>query len=171
MIQHFRMFAGYNAWANERVYQAVAGLTDDDYRADRGAFFGSVHRTLNHIMVADLIWMKRLTGHGDAPGKLDEVLYDDPAALHEVRTALDARISDWIFSLDDAALNAMVEYRAITRPDPFRQSVATVLAHLFNHQTHHRGQVHTLLTILQGNDAGPALDLVAYQRQIGTTSF
>ncbi|MGD9743229.1 MAG: DinB family protein [Dongiaceae bacterium] len=70
----FEMMAGYNQWANRRIYEAVARLPDADYRADRGAFFGSLHGTLNHLLGTDRIWMRRFTGAGEAPS-LDLILY------------------------------------------------------------------------------------------------
>ena len=73
----FQMFAGYNAWANERLYAAVAELPDEEYRADHGAFFKSVHGTLNHLLVGDRIWMQRITGEGDAPTRLVEPLAEE----------------------------------------------------------------------------------------------
>jgi uncharacterized damage-inducible protein DinB len=81
MKSHFALLAAYNAWCNERIYAAAAQLSDADYRADRGAFFKSVHGTLNHILVADRVWLKRFTGQGEAPTRLDAILYDDPADL------------------------------------------------------------------------------------------
>ncbi|HBF55025.1 MAG TPA: damage-inducible protein DinB, partial [Afipia sp.] len=71
LTRHFRMFGHYNAWANARLYEAAGRLGDADYRADRGAFFKSVHGTLNHLLATDRIWMKRFTGEGDAPDRLD----------------------------------------------------------------------------------------------------
>jgi hypothetical protein len=92
MLPIFRMFAGYNAWANERLYSAAAMLSDSEYRADHGAFFGSVHGTLNHLLVGDRIWMQRLTGEGEAPARLDAILHEDFGALRAAREAEDARI-------------------------------------------------------------------------------
>jgi uncharacterized damage-inducible protein DinB len=77
MTERYRMFAAYNAWANVRLYDAAAKLSDADYRVDRGAFFKSVHGTLNHLLVADRIWMQRFTGTGEAPGRLDAILHED----------------------------------------------------------------------------------------------
>jgi DinB family len=68
---HFVMLAGYNAWANRRLYDAAETLSNADYRADRGVFFKSMHGTLNHLLVTDRIWMRRFTGTGDAPDRLD----------------------------------------------------------------------------------------------------
>ena len=87
MKARYQMFAGYNAWCNERLYAAAATLSDADYRADRGAFFKSVHGTLNHILVADRIWMRRFTGEGPQPTALDQILYDEFASLREARVA------------------------------------------------------------------------------------
>ena len=85
MLARYRMFAGYNAWANERLYAAAAKLSDADYRADRGAFFKSVHGTLNHLLVGDRIWMQRFTGRGEAPTQLGMILFDDLPALTAAR--------------------------------------------------------------------------------------
>jgi uncharacterized damage-inducible protein DinB len=165
MKRHFAMMAGYNAWCNERLYEVAAQLPDADYRADRGAFFKSVHGTLNHLLVADRIWMRRFTGDGEAPDRLDAVLFEDFAALRAARQKEDRRIVAYADHLSDADLAGRFRYRTITNPADVEQPLATALAHFFNHQTHHRGQVHCLLTGL-GLDA-PSLDLLPFQRQTG----
>jgi uncharacterized damage-inducible protein DinB len=165
MKQHFVMMAGYNAWSNGRVYDAAAQLPDSDYRADRGAFFKSVHGTLNHILVADRIWMKRFTGEGEAPNRLDAILFEDFAELREARRNEDERIAAYVDCLSDADLAGRFRYRTITNPTDVEQPLAPALMHFFNHQTHHRGQVHCLLTGL-GREA-PSLDLLSFQRQTG----
>ena len=76
MIEQFAMLAGYNSWVNERLYDAAALLPDAEYRADLGAFFGSIHGTLNHILIGDRIWMHVFTGEGKKPTELDAILYD-----------------------------------------------------------------------------------------------
>jgi uncharacterized damage-inducible protein DinB len=161
----FSMLAGYNAWANERVYDAVERLSDADYRADRGAFFKSVHGTLNHLLVADRIWLRRFTGEGDAPDRLDAVLFDSFEALRAARRAEDERIVTYVDGLNDAALAGRIRYRAVSSPAEFEQPLAPALSHFFNHQTHHRGQVHALLTGLMGE--APPLDLILFQRESG----
>jgi uncharacterized damage-inducible protein DinB len=143
---HFSMLAGYNTWANARVYEAAAGLSDADYRADRGAFFKSVHGTLNHLLVTDRIWMRRFTGAGDALSRLDAILFDDLSALRAVRGAEDERIETYIAGLDEKDLQGRFRYRTISNPAEFEQPLASALIHFFNHQTHHRGQVHAMLT-------------------------
>jgi uncharacterized damage-inducible protein DinB len=164
MQSHFDMFARYNAWANARLYDAAEKLDDAAYRTDRGAFFKSVHGTLNHLLATDRIWMRRFTGTGDAPDRLDAILFDDFSGLRVARVAEDARVVAYVSGLDDAALAGTIRYRRVSSPEVFEQPLAPALSHLFNHQTHHRGQVHALLTGLVG--AAPELDLLYYQRQV-----
>lgn len=163
----FEMLADYNAWANERLYDAAARLPDADYRADRGAFFGSLHGTLNHILIGDRIWMHVFTGQGVKPTQLDAILYDGLATLREARRAEDARIKAYVASLSDRDLAGTVRYTTIRSPADIEQYLAPLLIHLFNHQTHHRGQAHGLLTMFTGE--APTLDLVMFQRQTGVS--
>jgi uncharacterized damage-inducible protein DinB len=167
MSERYRMFAGYNTWANERLYEAAAQLSDAEYRADRGAFFGSLHGTLNHLLVGDRLWMRRFTGTGDAPNKLDAILYDDFAELREVRRAEDLRISRYCDGLDPTSLASEFTYRTIVNATTIKQPLAPALDHFFNHQTHHRGQAHCLLTMIGGRQAAPSLDLILFQRETG----
>jgi uncharacterized damage-inducible protein DinB len=162
---HFALLAAYNAWCNERIYAAAAQLSDADYRADRGAFFKSVHGTLNHILVADRVWLKRFTGQGEAPTRLDAILYDNLADLRQARQAEDARIIGYIDGLSEAGLSGHIRFRTMSNPEDIEQPLATALIHFFNHQTHHRGQTHGLLTGF-GLEA-PSLDLILFQRQTG----
>jgi uncharacterized damage-inducible protein DinB len=161
----FQMFAGYNEWANGRIYAAAAALPDADYRADHGAFFGSVHGTLNHLLVGDQIWMQRLSGAGEAPAQLDAILYDDLDGLRAARVEEDARIVAFVEGLTDADLARKIKYRTISRPADFEQELRYALPPVFNHQTHHRGPVHALLTRITGD--APSLDLILYQRETG----
>jgi len=167
MISRYLMFAGYNAWCNTRLYDAVAPLSDADYRADRGAFFKSLHGTLNHLLVGDRIWMRRFTCAGEIPKSLDAILYDDFAQLRAARSVEDARISCYIASLSEADLAGTICYRTFVRPAEIEQPLAPALDHFFNHQTHHRGQAHALLSAVVGNDATPSFDLIIYQRETG----
>ena len=160
---HYRMFGHYNAWANKRLFAATAQLGVEQYRADRGAFFRSVHGTLNHLLVTDRIWMRRFTGEGDAPDRLDAILFETFEDLRAAREAEDRRIVDFVDRLDDERIAATIKYRRVSSPEEFEQPLAPALAHWFNHQTHHRGQVHALLTGLVGR--APELDLLFYQRE------
>lgn len=169
MKQHFQMFAAYNQWANGLVYDAVAKLPDEDYRLDRGAPFKSLHGTLNHILVADRIWLKRFTGDGDAPSKLDTILYDDLSLLRVAREAEDARIRRWIDDLTDEDIHGRFTYTTVTDLRTISQRLAPALSHFFNHQTHHRGQASAILTGF-GEEA-PAMDLIYFQRTEGGRRF
>jgi uncharacterized damage-inducible protein DinB len=159
---HYRTFGRYNAWANGRLYDAAARLSPEQYRADRGAFFKSVHGTLNHLLVTDRIWMWRFTGSGEAPDRLDAILFETFEELRVAREAEDRRIVDFVDGLDDGRIAATIKYRRVSTPEEFEQQLAPALAHWFNHQTHHRGQVHALLTGLVGE--APELDLLFFLR-------
>lgn len=161
------MLAAYNMWVNRRLFDAAAQLSDADYRADRGAFFGSLHGTLNHLLVGDRIWMHRFTGTGEAPDRLDAILYEDFAPLRAARGAEDARIRDYVGALTAADLAGTIRYRTTRSPTEIEQQLAPLLVHFFNHQTHHRGQAHCLLTEIAG--AAPSLDLLVYQRETGVS--
>jgi uncharacterized damage-inducible protein DinB len=156
------MFGRYNAWANTRLYEAAARLGPERYRADRGAFFKSVHGTLNHLLVTDRIWMQRFTGEGDAPNRLDAILFETFGELRDAREAEDRRIVGFVDGLDDGRIAGTVKYRRVSSPAEIEQELGAALAHWFNHQTHHRGQVHALLTGLLGE--APELDLLFFQR-------
>jgi len=167
MLARYRMFAGYNAWCNERLYDTAALLSDADYRADRGVFFKSLHGTLNHLLVGDRIWMRRFTGQGEVPPGLDAILYDDFPQLRAARCAEDELISSYIGSLREDDLAKAIRYRTVVNPQDIEQTLAPALDHFFNHQTHHRGQAHALLSAATGNDRTPSFDLIIYQRETG----
>ena len=164
MKAHYSAFARYNAWANRRLYDAAAELSDAEYRADRGAFFKSMHGTLNHLLATDRIWMKRFTGEGEAPDRLDAIVQERLADLRAAREAEDRRIVAYIGSLDEARLAGVIRYRRVSSPEEFVQKLAPALAHWFNHQTHHRGHAHMILTSL--GKTAPELDLLYYQREV-----
>lgn len=167
MIEHWRMFAAYNAWANRRLYAACLQLPAADVHRDGGAFFGSIAATLNHLLVTDRIWMARFLSEPAPPYALDTILFEDFSELAAARTAEDRRIVDWVGGLTAVDLDRALVYRRQTSPEQIRQSLGQALAHLFNHQTHHRGQAHALLTQFAGPFAGPPLDLAFFQRGIG----
>src|SRR5260370_1930746 len=100
MKDHYTSFAGYNAWANRRLYDAAAQLSDTEYRADKGAFFKSMHGTLNHLLTTDRIWMKRFTAEGEAPDRLDAILHHPLPHLPAARARQDRRLVAWVGHLD-----------------------------------------------------------------------
>ncbi len=156
------MLAAYNAWANQRVYDAAAELGDDEWLRDTGAFFRSMMGTLNHILVGDRIWMKRFTGDGDAPASLDAILFTDFSKLRAARDAEDKRILKWMAGLGEKALSGRFTYMTVTDMRTVSQRLAPALGHFFNHQTHHRGQAHMILTVL--GRPSLQLDLIYFQR-------
>lgn len=167
MLARYQMFAGYNAWCNERLYEAAARIPDADYRANRGAFFKSLHGTLNHLLVGDRIWLRRFTGHGETLSNLDAILFDSLTQLRAARRIEDERINAYISALREEDLAKTIRFRTVVNPQTIEQVLAPALDHFFNHQTHHRGQAHALLSAIVGNDLTPSFDLIIYQRQTG----
>jgi uncharacterized damage-inducible protein DinB len=150
------MLARYNTLANRRLYEACASLSDAERKEDRPAFLGSIHGTLNHIMVGDRIWLARFGGEKVSSTNLDAILYKDFDELRRVRISEDERIETFAFGLNEEFLGGPIRYvnnEGKTYVDP----VSLLVAHLFNHQTHHRGQIHDML--IQTEVAPPVLDL------------
>jgi len=159
---HFDQLAEYNGWANRRLYDEAARLADDMRKRPVGVFFGSLHGTLNHLLVTDYIWLRRMTGAGPQPERLNQILHEDFVELRAARQAADARIHRFVTELTPPDYDRMLEYQNSTGKS-FQQKLGPALTHLFNHQTHHRGQAHAALTIL-GVREPASLDLLALQR-------
>ncbi len=164
LIQHFQMLARYNTLANRRVYESCLQLTDAERKRTRPAFFKSIHGTLNHIMVgealcasfASRIWLTRFEGGEIESTGLDAILYEDFDEWREARIAEDQRIEAFASGLAEEFLASTITYRnnaGNIHTDP----VNLLVAHFFNHQTHHRGQIHDMLT--QTEIAPPVLDM------------
>lgn len=170
LLANFRFHAGYNRWFNERLYGACERLPDAERKRDRGAFFHSIHGSLNHLVWSDRLWLRRFAAQGYdfpalAPGLLQlpegavhgTVLHDDWAALRTARAELDAAIGQWVDAMPAEFLLSTMRYantKGVQREHPAWQAVT----HFFNHQTHHRGQVTTLLS-QAGVDVG-ATDII-----------
>jgi uncharacterized damage-inducible protein DinB len=163
MLDYFRTLARYNQWANRRLYAACAELSEPEYMKPRAAFFGSLHGTLNHILVADRIWMGRIIGHDSGIKALDQMLYGDFAGLRVAREAEDAQIINVIDAMDLPTLNTTLRYKPLTDSSTMTMPMRFVLGHLFNHEAHHRGQAHGLLS--QTSVPPPPLDLPYYLRE------
>jgi uncharacterized damage-inducible protein DinB len=166
---HCVALARYNRWMNEKLYAVAAMLTDEERKRDRAAFFKSIHGTFNHLLLADRVWMGRFAGVSlpsdwMGPGgirSLDQELYADFDELRHERGKTDREIESWVAGLRAESLAAPLRYtrKGKTYDDPLWRLVA----HLFNHQTHHRGQVTTLL-MQAGHDPG-VTDLLAMFRE------
>jgi len=159
--RYYSTFARYNAWANARLYGACAKLSEADYLKPRASFFGSIHATLNHLMVVDRIWLGRIESRPEKLA-LNQILYGDFTALHVARVAEDDRLIRVVDNIDPARLDQPLDYLN-TRGERFRTPLRIVLGHLFNHQTHHRGQAHGLLS--QTPVPPPELDLIFFVRE------
>ena len=163
LLDHLRRLARYNAWANRRLYAACRELPAEAYHAPRPAFFGSIHGTLNHLLVADRIWLDRLAGRAPRHTRLNEQPCATLDALEAARRAEDERIAAVVDGLDgEADLRRVVRY-ATTSGAPQVTPVADILLHLFNHHTHHRGQVNDQLS--QTAVPPPPLDLILFMRE------
>ena len=159
MKAHFERMARYNRWANRQLYGAVAQLDVEDFHAPRSGFFPSIAKTLNHMVVTDRIWMGRFTGKLSDHRRLDETPYDNLPDLTAAREAEDQRIIAFFKELTPARIDSIFDYKN-TAGEPRSQPMLPVLAHFFNHQTHHRGQAHGMLSSTRV--APPPLDLVYF---------
>ena len=150
-MNYYSVMATYNQWMNQKLYDLCADIPNLERKSDRGAFFKSIHGTLNHILIADSIWLGRFTQQ-PFTAQLDRELYTDFSELRTQRERLDLTIIDWAQDLTPDWLNTDLTYTnnsGITRTLPHWVFVT----HMFNHQTHHRGQLTTLLNQL-GYDPG-----------------
>jgi uncharacterized damage-inducible protein DinB len=129
MKSHFEQFAAYNRWANSRLFAVALALNEGDYRRNVGAFFKSLHGTLNHLLVTDRIWMKRLTGEGQHPNRLNATVYEDRQELALARASEDDRIVNFVKSLDDGSMTGTLKY-ATTSGKPHEQPPLDLLAML-----------------------------------------
>jgi uncharacterized damage-inducible protein DinB len=163
------MMALYNRWANDRLFAAAALIAPEALAEERGAFFGSLLGTLNHLLVTDRLWMSRLGGESPRGTRLDEVLHYDLGDLCAARLVQDRRLVDYVHGLSEKRLAETLDY-ATSSGAPHSQPLHHLLAHLFNHQTHHRGQAHHLVGLALGRDKTPVLDLLAYQRSTAPVS-
>lgn len=154
----WRQHARYNTLANQRLYAACAVLDDAARKRDVGAFFGSLHGTLNHLLLGDRIWMARFEGRAHPSSGLDAVLFADFGALRTARAAMDADIEAF-FAAPPAGFWARALRYVNNEGRVFEDPPDLIVAHFFNHQTHHRGQAHALLSILGLGRGTPVLDL------------
>ena len=145
---YVRKMAGYNRWQNENLYSVAGTLSDRERRRERGAFFGSIHNTLNHLLWADQIWLSRFNGRPAPKGGIRESLtlvehWDD---LRAMRVATDEETIAWADGLDPEWISGDLTWFSGAAQRELTKPKWVLLAHFFNHQTHHRGQVHCMLT-------------------------
>lgn len=169
-IEHITLMANYNQWMNQKVYDAASHLTDAQLLEDRRAFFGSILGTLNHLALGDTVWLKRFAQHPAGylalvpleavamPSDLKHLAFADLRTLAAYRVWLDQLIIDWVNTLQAPELDHRLHYHNM-RGVAANKDFSSLLLHFFNHQTHHRGQVTTLLS-QAGVDVGDT-DLLA----------
>ena len=141
----YQLMAEYNCWMNQNIYQVCESIPDEQRKQDRGAFFKSIHGTFNHLLYGDKVWMGRFTNQPFSGTSLSQELYADFAELRAEREQTDQQILDWSKTLDPDWLSQRFEY--VSQSDQKRRVMPAwiLVTHLFNHQTHHRGQVTTLI--------------------------
>nr|WP_154741823.1 DinB family protein [Pseudomonas karstica] len=156
--------ATYNQWMNLKIYEAARELSDEALLADRGAFFGSIIGTLNHLTLGDRVWLKRFAQHPagyaaltplstlDTPQRLDRLAFANIRELQAHRAWLDQVILDWAQAISEPHLDQRLRYHNM-QGVAAEKNFYSLVTHFFNHQTHHRGQVTTLLT-QAGRDVG-----------------
>jgi uncharacterized damage-inducible protein DinB len=145
MLSGFRTMARYNHWMNERIYERCENLPDAERKADRGAFFRSIHGTLNHLLLGDRLWLSRFLSREFRVRTLADELYADFAELCREREKTDSEILEWVETLDESRLAAPLKFRSMVGNRERSFPLWFAVQHFFNHQTHHRGQVTTLL--------------------------
>ncbi len=155
----FQTLGHFNAWVNERLYESCSELPKDDYTRERKAFFGSIHKTLNHILVVDQLWRGRIEGWKPSIKSLADVPCENFADLRAARETEDVALVKLVSGLDAGRLETAVGYRFLDGT-PAEAPLDLLLITLFNHQTHHRGQVHVMLT--QSGITPPPLDILDF---------
>jgi uncharacterized damage-inducible protein DinB len=151
-----RMMAQYNRVANERLFDSCDLLDDAEYRRQRQVSFGSIHGLLNHLLLGDRIWMARFAGKGHLTPPLNMVLFAEFAPLRTARIEEDARIEAFFAGVTEEFFERSFAYRNNQNQD-YAEAAPVAIAHFFNHQTHHRGQLHAMLA--QTGVAAPTFDL------------
>ena len=151
--EYCQLLARYNRWMNERLYALVAEIPDDERKRDRGAFFASMHGTLNHLLWGDRMWLGRFTGNPCTVPAFGASMYADFAQLRREREATDRDLLDWAGSLTPAWLASTLTYTSKVDGRTRALPAAVAAIHLFNHGTHHRGHL-TALIKQAGHDPG-----------------
>jgi uncharacterized damage-inducible protein DinB len=156
MLTTFRMLARYNRIANERLYEACGRLEPVEFRRERKGSFGSIHGLLNHVLLGDRIWMSRFAGRGHTTPPLNSILFEDFAELRSARAAQDGEIEAFFAQTDTDFLQRQLPYTN-NQSKYYVEAAPVAVLHFFNHQTHHRAQVHVMIS--QTDIKPPSLDM------------
>jgi uncharacterized damage-inducible protein DinB len=155
-LKIFNTLAHYNRIANQRLYESCAQISEDEYRRPRAGSFGSIHALLNHCLLADRIWMSRFSGGGKTTPPLNTVLYDEFPALRAAREQDDFAMEEFFRNSRESFLTTTLSYTN-SKGVHYEEAAVPAVLHMFNHQTHHRGQVHVMLS--QCGVQPPSLDM------------
>ena len=155
-IANFQLLANFNKWTNEKIITSCKKLTETEYKKDRGAFFSSIHGTLNHLLVVDRAYIFHIEGKDHGLKSLDQILYENLFQLEEARIKEDKRLVDLVNNLSGESIHKEITYKGFETGNQ-TYAINLVLITLFNHQTHHRGQIHNMLS--QAGVKPPQIDI------------
>lgn len=167
MKAYFLMNAEYNRWANNRILNDCATLTDHEYHRDMGAVFPSIRDSLNHLFGADTIWLHRFTGEGEGLETYEDILYEDLDDLREARSILDERIISFFQQLDEDDIDRELLFRTARRPSLTSRPFSQAAAHFFAHQIHHRAQIHVFMR--QFGKSPRPIDIIHFREETSET--
>jgi len=155
-ITNFQLLSNYNTWANTKIFSSCKKLDDTEYKKDRRAFFSSIHGTLNHLLVVDKAYISRIKGKDHGLISLNQILYENLLQLEEERIKEDKRLVDLVYSLSEKSIHKEITYKGFETGNT-TYTINMILITLFNHQTHHRGQIHNMLS--QAGIKPPQIDI------------
>lgn len=164
-MDYMPVMTRYNQWANGLIYDLAGSMPDDELRRDRKAFFGSIHATLNHLLLVDYLWTNRMQGKPNGYQSLREILHDDLADLRAAQEKQDAWFIDYVDGLSAEDLEKVFVYKMTVGEGESEVRIGHSLLTLFNHQTHHRGQITGMLT--QAGVEAPDIDVIYYMYTAG----
>ena len=155
-ITNFQLLANFNTWANTKIFSSCKELDDTEYKKDRGAFFSSIHGTLNHLLVVDRAFISRIEEKVHSLKSLNQILFESLLQLEEARIKEDKRLVDLVNSLSEESIHKEITYKGFETGNT-TYTINMILITLFNHQTHHRGQIHNMLS--QADIKPPQIDI------------
>ena len=153
---NFQLLANFNAWANAKIFFACKILDDKEYKKDRKAFFSSIHGTLNHLLLVDRAYISRIEGKVHGLKSLDQILYENLFQLEEARIKEDKHLINLVNNLSEESIHKEITYNGF-ETGKTTHTINMILITMFNHQTHHRGQIHNMLS--QSGIKPPQIDI------------
>ena len=155
-LTNFQLLANFNTWANMKIISSCKELDDVEYKKDRKAFFSSIHGTLNHLLIVDRAYISRIEGIDHGLKSLCQILYENLYQLEKARIKEDKRLVDLVNSLSEKSIHKDITYKGFETGNT-TYKINMILITLFNHQTHHRGQIHNMLS--QAGIKPPQIDI------------